>query len=124
MTTGAVTLLLWLVVVLALINALFQLIDLHTTAEAIKRRVGHETNEYLAPYLNTGEPFARVFWRLVVVKLVAIVAGSVGPLVAGRLLPPEPGYLLIIVAAQVYLMAYYFPILLANWRVYKKTEEQ
>lgn len=67
---------------------ILQGIDLHTTSEVLKRKLGIEGNPYLAGQLNTDEQHSEKFWRLAAYKLAAsalcIAIGAVGWFVAGQ----------------------------------------
>ena len=100
--------------VAAIYMVIAQAIDLHTTSEDIKNKVGQEDNENLS-VLNSDAPHARKFWILTAAKLVGAGCSILIALIAW--LHPE----LEVAAAllNTTLAVYYTRILINNIKIYR-----
>ena len=98
----------------AVYMVVLQAIDLHTTSESLKRKVGREDNEHLSE-LNAEGPHAGKFWRLAAYKIGAALI-SVG---MGATAWYVPQYAELVAVLQTALAVYYTRVMVSNWRIYK-----
>jgi len=92
-----------------------QAIDLHTTSEAIKNKVGQEHNENLA-VLNSDAPHARKFWILTAAKLLGAGCSVLIAVIAWL----RPEFAVMAAVLNTVLAIYYTRILITNWKIYSQ----
>ena len=102
--------------VAAIYMVIAQAIDLHTTSEAIKHRVGKEENERLA-VLNAAGEHARKFWILTAAKLLGAGCSVLIAVIAWM----RPEFAVLAAVLNTALAVYYTRILITNWQIYKGT---
>ena len=102
--------------ILAIVNWLLQIIDLHTTAEVVKHGWGHEDTRLLVWLDDALLDWHKRFWALVSIKLACCIA--VGFVLYVGLTVAELDVLALII--QALLIVFYWPIMTSNLRVYKE----
>ena len=98
----------------ALYMVIAQAIDLHTTSEALKHRVGKEDNEYLS-VLNQDISHAEKFWILTAAKLVGAGCSVLIAVIAWL----HPEFAVGAAVLNTALAIYYTRILINNWKIYE-----
>lgn len=95
-----------------------QAIDLHTTSEALKRKVAREDNDNLED-LNADGPHSGKFWLLAAYKIGAALL-SVG---MGATAWYVPQYAELVAVLQTALAVYYTRVMVSNWRIYQSINQ-
>lgn len=118
MLLDLLTALLWTTTALAALNVAFQIIDLHTTSELIKRNAAQEATAWMARHLNNASvPWARRFWALAAVKLLCAAAVILIAVIAWQL---PVHYSPVFFALEAALAWQYGRQMRLNWALYKK----
>ena len=96
------------IIALAALNAFYQVFDLYSTSEVLKRKLGHEDNERMVGIVADYAHFARIKVELAILCLLIGAAGWQYP---------EIGTFVAIALGA--LAAYYTPIMWSNWKILK-----
>ena len=94
------------ILALAALNAFYQVFDLWTTSEVLKRKLGHEDNKRMVGIVADYAQFARVKGGLAILCLLIGAAGWQYPEIET-----------LVAIALGALAAYYTPIMWNNWKI-------
>lgn len=110
-------------ILFAVLNSAFQVFDLHSTIDSIKKRGAVEMNERLSRLNDASLPIAERFWLLLTVKAGAILGIWLSVLAAWYLSSAISEWaipaLVIALGCQIYVAVKYWPIMKSNWKVWR-----